>query len=190
MRLFAALFPDAAAVRELERAVRPLRALPGDGAGRVRWTPVTGWHLTLAFYGEVPDELVPTLRGRLAAVAAARPGCTLRLAGGGRFGDRALWAGVAGDTGELMALAAAARDTGRALGLLPDARPEYVPHLTVALTGRRAPAPLAPYAERLAGFAGRPWTAGELVLVRSETSPEGSRYATEASWPLAGGRPG
>lgn len=190
MRLFAALFPDDGAVRELERAVRPLRREDAQGVRGVRWTPVAGWHLTLAFYGEVPDELVPELRQRLTAVAAGVTAPTLRLAGGGRFGDRALWAGVDGDTESLTALATAARDTGTALGLLPDERPGYVPHLTVALARRGARTALAPYAERLDAFAGRPWAAGELVLVRSETGPDGSRYSTEASWPLGGGAGG
>ncbi|MGW8851220.1 RNA 2',3'-cyclic phosphodiesterase [Streptomyces xiamenensis] len=190
MRLFAALFPDDGAVRELERAVRPLRRQDERDTRGVRWTPVAGWHLTLAFYGEVPDELVPELRQRLAAVATAGSTLTLRLAGGGRFGDRALWAGVDGDTEPLTALATAARATGTALGLLPDERPGYVPHLTVALARRGARTALAPYAERLDAFAGRPGAAGELVLVRSETGPDGSRYSTEASWPLGGGAGG
>ncbi|MFE6050883.1 RNA 2',3'-cyclic phosphodiesterase [Kitasatospora sp. NPDC056446] len=105
MRLFVAVLPPASALEGLAAAVAPLRALPG--ADRLRWTAVEGWHLTLAFLGEVPAERLPGLEAGLAAVAGAHPAHRLRIAGAGRFGDRVLWAGVEGRTRELRRLAEA-----------------------------------------------------------------------------------
>ncbi|WP_343245084.1 2'-5' RNA ligase family protein, partial [Streptomyces sp. SID14478] len=59
MRLFAAVLPPQEAVAELGRAVD--RLAPADG---LRWTGRPGWHLTLAFYGDVPEAGVPELAER------------------------------------------------------------------------------------------------------------------------------
>ncbi|MDR3034135.1 MAG: RNA 2',3'-cyclic phosphodiesterase, partial [Kitasatospora sp.] len=105
MRLFVAVNPPPPAKLELTDAAAPLRELPG--AGGLRWTEPAGWHLTLAFLGEVPADEVPALEHALARVAGGHPAHRLRLAGGGTFGQRALWAGVEGDVRALRELAAA-----------------------------------------------------------------------------------
>ncbi|NED21392.1 RNA 2',3'-cyclic phosphodiesterase, partial [Streptomyces sp. SID9913] len=93
MRLFAAVLPPEDVTRELAAEVERLRALPGADA--LRWTGRPGWHLTLAFYGEVEDVLVPDLDARLARAASRTEPFELALGGGGRFGrGRALWTGV------------------------------------------------------------------------------------------------
>jgi RNA 2',3'-cyclic 3'-phosphodiesterase len=190
MRLFAAVVPPQAARAELAAAVAPVRALPG--AGRLRWTEPAEWHLALAFYGEVAEELVPALRERLARGAARhRPG-TLRLAGAGRFSHRVLWAGVEGDRTELGALAGSAVAAARRSGVdMPEDRP-YRPHLTLA-RGRpgRHRVDLAPFAAALADFAGDPWPLAAISLVRSHLPVGGvpgarPRYETVGSWPLSG----
>lgn len=66
-----------------------------EGAGRLRWTDRANWHITLAFYGEVSDAVLPSLEERLARAARRGRPLRLRIAGSGRFGDRALWAGIA-----------------------------------------------------------------------------------------------
>ncbi|MBZ9643047.1 2'-5' RNA ligase family protein, partial [Streptomyces sp. PSKA30] len=63
MRLFAAVVPPDEVVRELAVEVAELKKLPG--ADGLRWTGRPGWHFTLAFYGEVEDDLVPELSERL-----------------------------------------------------------------------------------------------------------------------------
>ncbi|PWS40443.1 RNA 2',3'-cyclic phosphodiesterase, partial [Streptomyces sp. ZEA17I] len=89
-RLFAAVLPPPSAVAELRTAVAPLRALPG--ARDLRWTRPEDWHVTLAFYGEVPDEDVrPELEARLGRAAHRTEPFRLRVHGAGHFGGRALW---------------------------------------------------------------------------------------------------
>ncbi|MGH3313594.1 MAG: 2'-5' RNA ligase family protein, partial [Streptomyces sp.] len=101
MRLFAALLPPGDVLDgpgQLAGAVKEMRTLAG--ADRLRWTERAGWHLTLAFYGDVADDLLPELRERLTRAAGRRRPLRLRLAGGGRFGDRTLWAGIADGPGD------------------------------------------------------------------------------------------
>lgn len=201
MRLFAALLPPNRALAELASAVRGLRELPG--ADRLRWTPSTGRHITLAFYGQTPEEALPALHEGLARAARSCPPLGLRLKGGGRFGNRVLWAGVegidgygdgrgGGDEAALVRLAAAAA------GALPEepgardasARGEhrpFHPHLTLARS--RDGVELKPFAGALALFEGLEWQATHLALLRSELTQEGSQYTVEESWSL-GGSPG
>ncbi|TGZ09055.1 hypothetical protein E5Z02_17350, partial [Streptomyces rhizosphaericola] len=92
-RLFAAILPPPSAVAELRAAVAPLRTL--SGARDLRWTRPEDWHVTLAFYGEVPDEDVrPELEARLGRAAHRTEPIRLRVHGAGHFGGRALWAGA------------------------------------------------------------------------------------------------
>ena len=63
MRLFAAVLPPEPVLTELGARVDALHRLPG--ADTLRWTERPGWHLTLAFFGEVTDEVRPGLEGFL-----------------------------------------------------------------------------------------------------------------------------
>ena len=199
MRLFAAVLPPPAAVAELAAALAPVRRLPG--ADDLRWTATEGWHLTLAFLGEVPDTVRPELAERLARAARRHGPHPLRLTGGGRFGDRALWAGADGDTAGLSRLAASVRAAARRAGAPADEERGFRAHLTLARAGRSAQVPLRPFADALAAFQGSPWTAHTLSLVssalpRSGVPGEQPRYTVVEAWPLGrregpgGGEPG
>ncbi|MFJ9519229.1 RNA 2',3'-cyclic phosphodiesterase [Kitasatospora sp. NPDC101801] len=193
MRLFVAVNPPVDAVQELADAVAPLRELPG--AERLRWTEVAGWHLTLAFLGELPVTELPALTGLLARSAGEHGAHRLRLAGSGCFGDRALWAGVDGEVRALRRLAETVRAGVTELGVESD-RLGFQPHLTLARSGaargsrradrRTAAGGLQGLAGALEGFRGAEWRAGELCLMRSETGLGGSRYTVLERFPLAG----
>lgn len=190
MRLFAALLPPPAVVEDLDAVVRALRALPD--ADRLRWTPREGRHLTLAFYGEVGEESLPELRDRLGRAAHRSRPLNLRLRGGGRFGDRALWAGATGDLHALRRLAQAATAAGRRLGVIGDEGRRFRPHLTLART-RGGGWDLRPYVAALEPFESAEWQAGRLTLVRSHLPGGGvpgeqPRHEPLTSWPL-GDRP-
>ncbi|MEV5607948.1 RNA 2',3'-cyclic phosphodiesterase [Streptomyces sp. NPDC052225] len=185
MRLFAAVLPPPEALAELGRAVDQL----GAGGG-LRWTERAGWHLTLAFYGDVPDATVPDLEDRLARAAHRTEAFELALRGGGHFGGRALWAGVDGDVAGVKRLAERAEAAGRKAGL-PGEHRRYRPHLTLARS--RDTADFGTYVTALDGFAGTPWTVGELALVRSNLPVSGvpgerPRYEKVGGWELSGTR--
>ncbi|MDH6126232.1 RNA 2',3'-cyclic phosphodiesterase [Kitasatospora sp. GP82] len=192
MRLFVAVDPPVEAVQELVDAMAPLREMPG--ADRLRWTGVDGWHLTLAFLGEVPVLDVPGLEEVLGRAATENGAHRLRLAGGGCFGDRVLWAGVEGETWALRRLAEAVREGVGELGIETD-QYGFHPHLTLARAGSRhgrrraeqrsAPGELQAMAAGLEGFAGREWEAGELHLMRSDLGFGPARYERLHTWPLA-----
>ncbi|MGW7453836.1 RNA 2',3'-cyclic phosphodiesterase [Streptomyces sp. NPDC054787] len=184
MRLFAAVLPPPAAVAELARAVDPLRD------DRLTWTGQAGWHFTLAFMGEVRDEVLPDLYARLERAAHRTQPFALRLHGCGHFGDRALWVGAAGELTALRMLAERADAAARRAGVPMDQHRRYTAHLTLARS-RHATTPLGPYLDALGGFEGTAWQVDSLSLVRSNLPVSGvpgeqPRYETVQAWPLSG----
>lgn len=186
-RLFIAVEPPPAALDHLAEFAAGL----GFVRAGVRVTARHLWHVTLAFIGEVPGDLLPAAVTALdRAAAAVRPSPvstrrsgmrprpepvaaepTARLAGGGRFGRgrfTILWAGVEGELGPLR------RATTRALrrGRLPYDDKPYHPHLTLGRPGDRIPREVvAADLVALAGYRGPSWTIGGLVLYRSHLGP-------------------
>ncbi len=191
VRLFAAVLPPADVSEQLAVAVAGLRGMPG--AEGLRWTGVPGWHFTLAFYGEVDEDVVPDLSARLERAAHRSEPFALAVRGGGQFGHgRALWAGAAGGLDVLRLLADRAEAAGRKAGLEMGEHRHYKPHLTVARS--REPFEVRPYVEALDAFTSRTWTVDDLALVRSNLPKSGvpgeqPRYEVVARWPLGPVRP-
>ncbi|MFC9404150.1 RNA 2',3'-cyclic phosphodiesterase [[Kitasatospora] papulosa] len=184
-RLFVAVLPPGPAADELAGAVAPLHRLPG--AMDLRWTAREGWHYTLAFLGNVDEELLPALYTRLERAAHRTEPFPLRIRGGGRFDGRVLWAGAEGGLGPLRLLAERAAAAARKSGIPMEEHQRHTPHLTLARS--RAQADLAPYTAALEGFDGTPWEVGEIGLVRSDLPVDGvpgeqPRYRVVRAWPL------
>lgn len=180
MRLFVAIDPPPQALAELDAELGPTRVMAPHG---LRWTRPEQWHLTLAFLGEVPDAAVPALTTALAAAVGDAP-MRLRLAGGGCFGDKVLWAGVAGDVHALRTLAETVAGVARTAGIAAPKAP-YRPHLTLARAGKEA-ADLRPAATALADVVGAAWDVAEVRLVRSRLGAGPGNSATHeviARWP-------
>jgi RNA 2',3'-cyclic 3'-phosphodiesterase len=182
MRLFVAIALPAAAAGELDSAVAPLRlAWP-----ELRWTGRDAWHLTLAFLGEVDEEQTGKLGERLKRAAERHPRLSLALGGAGAFPAaaraRVLWTGIKGDLDGLGRLAQTVAAGARRAGVPPATEGRrYEPHLTLARC--RAPADVQTLVATLAGFAGTPWTAGEIYLIRSRLQDQ-PRYETLGAWPM------
>ena len=188
MRLFAAVLLPAEQLTELGHVTDRLHRLPG--ADGLRWAARPGWHLTLAFMGEVDEELLPELRVRLARAAHRTPPFPLRLHGGGHFGRRTLWTGAAGDLDELRLLAERADAAARRAGVAMDEHRRYQAHLTLA-RARTGEVDLHPFVDELHGFEGTRWQVTELALVRSNLPVSGvrgeqPRYEKLDGWPLEG----
>jgi RNA 2',3'-cyclic 3'-phosphodiesterase len=185
MRLFVALVPPAFALEEIEAVTAPLR----PGRPDLRWTSHEAWHVTLAFLGQVTDVAVTRLMPRLERAARRHDPLGLALGGGGAFPNgtraRVLWTGLRRDHRAMASLASSVAAGARRAGAPPpdEGRP-FMPHLTLARC--RVPADVRPLVAALAGFAGTPWVADRIQLIRSCPGPRPS-YAELANWPL--GRP-
>jgi RNA 2',3'-cyclic 3'-phosphodiesterase len=171
----------------LEAALPRLEPLlPG-----ARLAPPGGWHLTLAFLGQVQPEMADeVVRVGEAAVAGVGP-ARLRLEGAGTFPEgrraRVLWAGVGGDAEVLVGLAATLSSAAKAAGLRSEDRP-LAPHLTLARFSTPAPVPQEALDLVAATAAGsEPWEARELACFRSTLGgPRGARYRVVREFPLTG----
>lgn len=184
MRLFVAILPPAAALEELAAVAGPLQfAAPG-----LRWAARPSWHLTLAFLGEVSEQKLTGLASRLERAAGRYPPQQLAIAGAGAFPGagraRVLWAGVAGDRQALSRLAGSVAAGARRAGApSADENRPYHPHLTLARS--REPADVTGLIAALSGFAGSPWPADSIHLMRSRLSAGRPQYEIAGSWPLA-----
>ena len=178
MRLFFAIAMPEAVRWTLGAGVTALRAHSDE----VRWVRPAGWHLTLAFLGDV------SVGGRARAQHAmgraavnARP-CDLSIDGRlGRFGERVLWAAVTSRDGHLEALVGRLRDELAVEGLRVEDRP-FQAHLTLARgrRGQRLPSDPALAAPGLPCH----WTAARVGLLSSRLGGPGGCYHTLATWPL------
>lgn len=171
MRLFAAAVPPVEVLEHLELA---LGAVRGPGRGPLRWTEPGDRHLTLAFYGEVPEGYLDEFTRALDDVAGTTAPFKLALRGAGVFDGRTVWIGLAGDVVTLQALMGRAASMGTLLRRDPDHRSRA--HVTVARArGRRGgrgagagPADAAALAHALAVYEGPGWTVRDVVLMASD----------------------
>jgi 2'-5' RNA ligase len=167
--LFVAIVPPAGAIATMAEAVESLRAAtPGLG-----WVAPNRWHVTLCFLG--PHEPNDELLQRLARVAGHHERQAIHVSGAGRFGDRVLFAKLAGDLRPLAAGVTRAADRS---GYQVQDRP-FRAHLTLA-RGRRTRVDLRPLVTALTTVSGPDWLVDELRLMRSG-QPD---YETLDSWPL------
>jgi 2'-5' RNA ligase len=183
-RLFFAV-PVPGASRAPLEAVLPevARALPG-----ARIVTAAGWHLTLAFLGQVrPESAAEVVRVGETAVAGV-PVAHLRLEGAGGFPTprraRVLWAGVGGEVEVLATLARTLAEQCRLAGLRYEDREPH-PHLTLARLQKPMPLPASTLELITAATAASPpWKARELCCYRSILSRSGARYQVIRTFPL------
>lgn len=184
MRLFAALIPPEDVLAALDRALAPARREVPE----LRWTPQDHWHITCAFYPDVPPALLPGLTTRLERAARRSASLTLRIDGLGGFDRparaRVLFATVHSDDDvALRRLAERAAASARREGLNV-ASGQFRAHLTLARA--RQPLDLRDVID-LCHLAAGPWLASEVTLVRSHLGqgPQGRpRYEPIVAFPL------
>ena len=165
MRLFFALWPDAAAAGALERLAGEVVAVAGGRA-----MPKAKIHLTLAFLGEVAQ---PAHAHDVAEAIRTKP-FVVRLDCVGSFRRaRVSWAGMLAPDPELMRLQAKLEEGLRARGYPLEERP-FAAHVTLA---RKADKALP-----TAAIAPIEWRARELTLVRS--MPGTGDYVVTKGWKL------
>ncbi|MBO3084284.1 RNA 2',3'-cyclic phosphodiesterase [Cellulomonas fengjieae] len=183
MRLFAAVWPPPDVLDHLDLALASVRGAPAGLSSAVRWSARDSWHLTVAFYGDVPDGAVPSLSAALARVAASIQPYELGLRGAGVFAHRTLWVGVGGDVDAQRALSHGSVQAGQPAGAV-DNRARDRPHLTVGRVrpGSRPPRRRSSRPDRHRPRADAPVPTDEDVaasLVRALAVYEGPRWLVD-----------
>ncbi|MCC6203287.1 MAG: RNA 2',3'-cyclic phosphodiesterase [Gammaproteobacteria bacterium] len=165
-RLFFALWPDdevRAAVAEVANEVRLASG---------RRVPAANYHVTLAFLGDVDDDITAAALALGETIAGTPFTFTLDRLGWWR-GPAVAWFAPGEPPSPLVDLARVLGAALRRVGL-PAESGSYRPHLTVA---RKVAAP-----PRLDHAFAVHWRVAAMALVASRAGPDGSRYEPVATW--------
>ncbi len=158
---------------------------------RASWEKPEKLHLTLKFLGEIEPSRVEDLSGAASRAAVGVEPFRLTKAEPGAFPPhgqpRVLWLGIEDASGRLAALQRSLEDACAAAGFPREPRP-FKPHLTIARLRSPQGARELAAAHRAAHLEPQTFNVSELVVMRSELGPGGSRYTPLARNPLGKGR--
>jgi len=154
----------------------------------VRWVAPGNIHLTLKFFGNVPDDEIEALAAAAREVAAETPPLQLKVTFAGAFpspnAPRVVWLGLGGDLVPLTQLFYRLEKSYAALGYPPEGR-AFKAHLTLGRV--KSPAnrdKLARLLTKLPPPDWPPFEVKELILFQSVLSPQGSKYTPLKVIPL------
>jgi 2'-5' RNA ligase len=180
---------------DLPASLQPLlsqvqNTLKKSGAD-VRWVPVGNIHLTLKFFGNIPEAAVDTISAAAHQVASRLAPFTLQITSLGAFpsihSPRVVWLGALEATNTLAQLYRGLEEAFHAIGYPLEDR-AFHPHLTLGRlrsnTGR------AQLSQLLAEHSPPAFPAvpvNALTLFRSTLTPQGSIYSPLKAIPLGGG---
>jgi 2'-5' RNA ligase len=146
----------------------------------VRWVTPGNIHLTLKFFGNVPDDEIDALALSAREAAAQAAPLQLQVTSAGAFpspqAPRVVWLGLGGDLVPLTQLFYRLEKAFATLGYPPEGR-AFNPHLTLGRV--KSPANRERLAKMLAKMPPLDWppfTVKELILFQSVLSPHGSKY--------------
>jgi RNA 2',3'-cyclic 3'-phosphodiesterase len=180
MRLFVALPVDEEVREGLRAATEPWRSGEHPEAdGRWRWARPEGWHVTLAFLGEVEEDRAREVAEVVGPAVAGIGTVRLALDGVGHFGRRVLHVALADEPSDLVASMGERAQGALASADLPVKQQQVVPHLTLARARRgQRPALLDLPVPDLS------WTVEDAEVYVSHLHPEGARYEVLDRLPL------
>ena len=179
LRLFFAVeLPPEVRARAAEHAARLRQSFPDVRAG---WERPEKMHVTLKFLGDVDASQLPPLARAAEVATRGLSSFNLALEGAGSFpprgAPRVLWLGLRDDAGRLARLQNRLEDECEREGFPREPRP-FKPHLTLArlrtphgareLAAVHGKTPFGPFAFQVT----------ELLLIRSQLGPGGSRYTS------------
>ena len=156
------------------------------GLEGARWRPLENLHVTLRFFGDIPENQAEDLDAELSHIAGGPLELTLSGVGAFGEGDRvaAIWAGVEDNPG-LRVLAHRCERAARQAGLKPETR-VYHPHVTLAYLRRAEPAAVAAWIQAHNLLKSPLFAVAAFGLYSSWRTSEGSRYETQRIYPLRG----
>jgi 2'-5' RNA ligase len=177
LRLFCAVELPQEIRAQAARHIAALReAAPGV---RASWDREEKLHLTLKFFGNVEEDRIPQLADALARAASLTNPFELVLRGTGVFPPsglpRVLWLGVADPSGQLVKLHRHVEEECADYGFARE-RKRFHPHLTIARLRSPEGARKLASLHKSMEFEAAAFNVTEIVLMRSELGPRGSRY--------------
>jgi len=191
LRLFVALELPDRSIRDLENVQDRLRQV--DTEDIIRWSSGDGFHLTLKFLGDAPEDELPEICTALGdAINHSQPvSFGLSAEGLGGFPDvftpRTVWAGVTGAIDRLLSLQKVVEKSVAPLRLPVDNK-AFSPHLTLGRAYHNAAkAKLSAFGYRLSELDIGPisqWPVKTVSLMHSELRPGGPIYHEVAVWSL------
>src|SRR5205809_7366864 len=118
---------------DLPQSTRQLLAGIDPHIRGVRWVDPAQMHLTLSFFGDVPDDIVLGVREKLSAIAFGA--FFLPIVGVGSFSAKGapkiIWIGVGKAHPHLFQVHKRVQEAALAVGIEPELRPWH-PHITIA----------------------------------------------------------
>jgi 2'-5' RNA ligase len=187
IRSFLALDPPEEILREIGRVQNRLRELIH---GDVRWVRPEAIHLTLKFFGDIPECDVANISA-VAGKAAAEVGpFDLAIGGAGVFPDmnrpRVVYLGMNGDVARLVTFQKELERALQEIGFPREERP-FRPHLTLGrIKSPKGMIGLAKALEKRETYTAGRFVASGLNLFKSDLTPRGAIYTKLAVYPFAG----
>jgi 2'-5' RNA ligase len=177
LRVFCAVeLPEAVRDAAAAHVARLRRDFP---EARASWPRAASLHVTLKFIGEVePARVVDLSHAAAAAVEGFAPfGLSVEEAGTfpPRGAAHVLWLGVRDESGRLARLQRRLEEECEAAGFAREGR-AFKPHLTLARLRQPKGALELSEAHRRSTFDPHAFKVSELIVMRSELGPGGSRY--------------
>ena len=183
-------FLAVAVPEEVHRRVLQLRNDLARRLPEVRWSNLKTLHLTLRFFGAIPEESLEKIGEVMLSIGRLRTPFQVELAGVGAFPSparpRVFWLGVR-QAEALTALHAAFERGLEAIGIPPEGRP-YTPHLTLG----RSRGPVRGAARVLEGFGEvscGPLRVEAVTLFESRLQPAGAIHLPRRTVDLADSEP-
>ncbi len=186
IRAFLAIDPPEEILQEIGRIQERLQRMI---RGEVRWVRPEAIHLTLKFFGDIPEGAIADIAAVVEKAAAAAAPLALSIGGAGVFPDqrrpRVLWLGMDGDVPRLLSLQKKVEEGLGIVGFPAEERP-FRPHLTLArIKSSRGLTGLERALEKGEGYTAGEFTASGIGLIRSELTPRGAVYTRLKWFPFA-----
>src|SRR5215813_8335009 len=174
-RMFCAIELPEVLRQQLVQHIQQLReAVPQAHAS---WNRPENIHLTLKFFGDVKQDLIPKISAAAARAVEQFGPFQIGVGSTGAFPKlsqpRVLWIGVSDPSGKLATLQHQFESESAREGFAKEERP-FRPHLTIARIRNPAGSRTLAQAHQRLGFAAQTFTANEFIVFRSELSSQGS----------------
>jgi RNA 2',3'-cyclic 3'-phosphodiesterase len=173
---------------DLPESTRQLLANLDPHIRGMRWTDSSQMHLTLSFFGDVPENVDLKLREKLTAIQFGA--FFLPVIGVGSFSAKGtpkiVWIGVGKGHPHLFQIYKRVQEAALAVGLEPELRPWH-PHITIARCRDVSAQTLRKFLRSNAVFDAGLIRVDAFHLYSSKLTPAGPIHTRELSVPCSGG---